>query len=580
MFTAKNNNLASVAGQAKILKVLIADDDITNRLVLQGILNKSGYYCLHAENGAEAVELFQKEAPDLILMDVMMPIMDGYQATVQIKSLCQDHFVPVIFLTAMTDQSALVRCVQSGGDDFLTKPYNHVILRVRIQALLRIRELYTTIRQQKQEISQHQEHMQLEARMAETLFSNIVKSSDLEAPYIQYLLNPMSLFNGDMLVAAIKPSGGLHVLLGDFTGHGMAAATGALPVATIFYEMTRKGYSVEEVVTAINKKASRILPTGMFLAACLLEFDPASHTLTAWSGGLPDVLIYVAEGGGIKNRIKSTHLPLGILTEDEFDARVDIIPMQNGDRVYMYSDGITETQNLDKQMFGQERLESVLANSSNPSLMFSELKSALAWFRQDSAQNDDVTLVEVTFDSAALDNNLKLVKLTDKASYPPGTWEFSLGLQADVLRCADPLPVVIQAITEVQGLNNRRQQLYTILAELYSNALEHGLLGLDSSLKVTPEGFGLYYQQRQQRLGELQHGFIKIEARHQPTENGGRLSLRLEDSGPGFDFTEKSQRSLVANTGHSGRGVPLVTTLCDSVRYSGCGNIVEAVYVW
>ena len=232
------------------LKVLIVDDDITNRLVLHGILTQQGYQTFQAENGLLAVEMFAQINPDFVLMDIMMPVMDGYQATRQIKQLCGSRFVPVIFLTAMTDEQALYKCVQSGGDDFLTKPYNHIILRARMTALLRIRELYNTVQLQNEKISRHQEHMEMEARMAKTLFNNIVHAPALNADYIKFELNSMSLFNGDMLLVESKPSGGIRVLLGDFTGHGLAAATGALPASSVFYEMTRKGWSRKSILAS------------------------------------------------------------------------------------------------------------------------------------------------------------------------------------------------------------------------------------------------------------------------------------------------------------------------------------------
>jgi len=164
---------------------------------------------------------------------------------------------------------------------------------------------------------------------------------------------------------------------------------------------------------------------------------------------------------------------------------------------------------------------------------------------------------------------------------PTAHWEFNLSLQANVLKAADPLPVVIQAITEIQGLNKRRQQLYTIVAELYSNALEHGLLRLDSKLKATPKGFAEYYQQRQDRLTELESGSISLSIRHEVREQGGRMILRVEDSGPGFDYaSHKNKSCLESNKGYCGRGLPLLDSFCESVEYLGRGNIVEAVYVW
>jgi signal transduction histidine kinase len=143
----------------------------------------------------------------------------------------------------------------------------------------------------------------------------------------------------------------------------------------------------------------------------------------------------------------------------------------------------------------------------------------------------------------------------------------------------DPLPLLIQAMNDVEGLRSHRERLFTILAELYSNALEHGLLRLDSDLKATPAGFSDYYRQRDARLARLQSGFITFDLEHAPLPQGGRLVIRVTDSGPGFDLTQVERR-LDHNTGYRGRGIPLVRTLCESVRYRGRNNIAEATYVW
>ena len=103
------------------------DGERVNLMVLQAILEHDGHRVLTADNGQEAVERFQAESPDVVLMDVMMPVMDGYEATRRIKAGCGERFVPVIFLTALTDEHALALCIEAGGDDFLTKPYNRVI---------------------------------------------------------------------------------------------------------------------------------------------------------------------------------------------------------------------------------------------------------------------------------------------------------------------------------------------------------------------------------------------------------------------------------------------------------------------
>lgn len=561
------------------LTILVADDDLPNRYILQAILDKQGFNVLQADDGWQAVEVFKRERPDLILMDIKMPNMDGYEATRRIKAISGELFVPVIFLTATSDSEGLAKCIESGGDDFLTKPYNNVLLKARIDALLRIRELYNTVQSQRNELASHQKRLERERHLASRLFNNIVETGSLDLPNIKSLLSPMSLFSGDILLVAPKPSGGLHVLLGDFTGHGLAAATGALPVSSVFYGMTAKGYSVAEIVAEINEKLKAILPVDMFLAACLVEMNPTSHTLSVWNGGIPPVMIYGTEQK-ITRIIEPRHLPLGIVSNDELNTRVDVVELHEGERVYIYSDGVTETVSPHGEIFGRERLENVFENNQKPDELFSEIYNSLKIFQAGGEQQDDVALIELQYQQELLESMLNLEDTLDSTAILPATgWSLAMELEADIMRHFDPLPLLIKAVTDMQGLRKQRQQLYTIFSELFSNALEHGVLDLSSAMKETSDGFAHYYREREKRLRELKDGKINIEIHHTPKGEGGELVVRFQDSGKGYDF-HSDQEALENNLGNCGRGIQLLQSLCDEVIRDGKGNIVEVVYRW
>ena len=121
------------AQPSRQIKVLVVDDTATNRQILQVFLNKLGYSVLTANDGAQAVERFTAEIPDLILMDVMMPVMDGYEATRRIKALSGERWVPVVFLSALDTEESLVAGLDAGGDDYLAKPVNFVILDAKLR---------------------------------------------------------------------------------------------------------------------------------------------------------------------------------------------------------------------------------------------------------------------------------------------------------------------------------------------------------------------------------------------------------------------------------------------------------------
>ena len=122
-------------------KVLIVEDDPDSREYLRLILSELGHEVIEAESGEQAIVQYLQNAPDIILMDIIMPGMNGYEATREIKELASDYFVPVIFLTSITDERMLARCIESGGDDFVNKPFSRVVINSKITAMQRIKAL-------------------------------------------------------------------------------------------------------------------------------------------------------------------------------------------------------------------------------------------------------------------------------------------------------------------------------------------------------------------------------------------------------------------------------------------------------
>ena len=121
------------------ISILIADDNDTDRLLLSTFVTKLGHQVLLASDGQEAVERYEKERPHIILLDALMPKMTGFEAALNIKQIAGTTFVPIIFLTSLSDAESLVKGLRAGGDDFLTKPYNHLILGAKIDAFNRMR---------------------------------------------------------------------------------------------------------------------------------------------------------------------------------------------------------------------------------------------------------------------------------------------------------------------------------------------------------------------------------------------------------------------------------------------------------
>ncbi|MBH84215.1 MAG: fused response regulator/phosphatase [Alteromonadaceae bacterium] len=558
------------------LRIIIADDSHSDRLILQAMVRRLGHQVILAEDGYEAVELFREHHPQIVLLDVMMPRMDGMDAARHIKALAGDTLVPVIFLTSLSDADALARCLEAGGDDFLSKPYNRTIIEAKINAFNRMRLMHRTLSVQRDLIRAHNEQLLTEQDIARRVFENIAHTGCLDAPNINYHVSPMSVFNGDILFACPRPSGGMNVLIGDFTGHGLPAAIGAMPVAEIFYGMTSKGFHSGDVLREINQKLARILPSDMFCCAAFMEFDFHSGSVNVWNGGLPAG--FLLRKNGRRDSLPSTHLPLGVLSPERFSAEVQQYRVNVGDTVLFATDGVLEAENHDADMFGDARLHAALDSASNQRPPLRALLDSVSDFTGDQQSSDDLTLVSVDIVPAADLEELPL-RVAASALSGPAHWVCEYEVTGETLANFNPLPLLLHICMEVPALRRSSGEVYTVLSELYTNALEHGVLELPSDWKDSAEGFGRYYAERERRLKSTGGHRIRFRLEHETTGKEGRLKVICQDTGAGFNYTDQ-KRSALDHDGYTGRGLALVRHLCKSVRHLGAGNEVEAEYHW
>lgn len=557
------------------LQVLIAEDGAADRLLLAQIVRRQGHQVLTAENGAEAVALFRQHRPQLVLLDALMPIMDGFEAARQIKALAGETLVPIIFLTSLSEEQALVRCLEAGGDDFIAKPYSAVILAAKIGAMERLHRLQAKVLEQRDEIALHHQHLLNEQRVAKAVFDKVAHTGCLQAPNIRYLQSPFALFNGDLLLAAYTPSGDMHVLLGDFTGHGLPAAVGAMPLAEAFYGMTGKGYGLAQTLREMNAKLKRILPVDMFCCALLLNISYQRGTVEFWGGGMPDGY-HLAASGELLATLPSTQLPLGVLAPERFDERTQVMPLAPGERLLLLSDGVVETSNAGGQLFGVERLQQVIALNRTPALLFEELLQALQAFG--GRARDDVSLCDIRMLEPAADLPANAGH-ADRGRSSPLDWSLGFELRGETLRWVNPVPQLLQLLQEIHGLRPLAGQLHSVFAELYTNALEHGVLGLDSALKGDAAGFSEFYRLRGERLAQQVDGYIRIDLKVEPWERGGRLIIEIRDSGVGFDVEQVLAR-LPRQDAFSGRGIHLVRRLSQDAQWIEGGRCAKVEVLW
>jgi len=547
--------------------VLIASSDAPTTANLTSFFSAEGMSVRHARSDVEAVQRFEQENFQLLVIDTELQG-ESLDLAHRIKHASTDDFVPLLVITDRIDDLYMASCFDAGADDLIAKPYSEMLLFVRINALLKIGSIYCKEKQERKELAYYHAMMEEEQRLAKNIFSSIVHQDELDQQTIQYTLSPMSIFNGDVLLSAATPNGHEYILLGDFTGHGLTASIGTLPVSEIFYAMTAKGFTLSTVIGEINRRLRALLPVGMFMATYAIDVNRFENTISIWGGGIPDLLLRRADSASLE-RYRAQNLPLGVIDSNELELNMQIISVRPGDRFYIYTDGVTETENEAGSMFGVDALLGVIANAAQQDNIFQQVMQALGEFRAGFEQSDDITLLEYTYRAERPKQLLDLTKISSQSAQLAAEWAVDIRFDHNTIKNYDPRPVLTDFIINIQGIFEYRSKLYTILSEMYSNAVDYGLLGLNASVNNAAE--------RRNRLAQLDDGYIHVRLKNVPTTaDKGYISIAVEDSGAGFDH--HSKMSVLGQDENN--GIKLLKKLADKVEYNDKGNMITAHCHW
>jgi CheY-like chemotaxis protein len=375
------------------LKVLVVDDTASNRQLVNLFLKKLGHKVVLAEDGSQGVKKFQRENFDLVLMDVMMPVMDGYEATRWIKSMAGDRWVPVIFLSALDKDENLVAGLDAGGDDYLPKPINFVVLQAKMRSLQRAIDGNRRLTDARRRLQAYRDHQEAENALAADILSRHLQRPGLADPALASWVAPAAGVSGDVIAAERTATGELFVMLADATGHGLAASISTLPLLTLFYEMVGRGMTLPAMVARINDQLFQTLPPSRFVAAALLAIDGEGRRAEAWVGGLPPVLLLAADGT-VARVLDSQRVPLGIVAFDEEMSQVEAIDLLPDSEFVLASDGLLEATNAAGEPFGMARLRATLA-AAPPARRLAAVQTALRLHLGEAEPHDDVTALFV-----------------------------------------------------------------------------------------------------------------------------------------------------------------------------------------
>ena len=544
------------------MKILIVDDEVINRRMLISMLNDAGYCdCTEAQNGQEALEIIKHQKPDLVLLDVVMPGISGYEVARQIRALAKGCYLPILFITALEDKASLVKCLEVGGNDFAVKPFDKLILMAKIRAHEKIISLTSHIEQQNDALRFYQQRIDKEHAIVEHIFNHAMVNRKEIMQYFDCSLSPAETFNGDIFRCEQSPRGGMYFLVGDFTGHGLSSAIGALPVMRAFQEMTTKGVSVSDIAIELNDVLLRFLPDDMFMVAIIGEVQSDGTHITLWQGGMPQVLV-VSDDRKIVRYLPSQHMALGILEAHEFESECEHIEMVPGDKLVMYSDGLIEATDPQGNMLNEEGVEYWCQHTEQ--LSAKSLFDYAASYSGSHTFNDDVSIVLFTSQPLNIAQSLSYVD-----DIP---CRLQLTLDAKHLKQDDIVSSVFSKLLQLSAIQNIRSTFFTVFSEMFNNALEHGILNMNSLVKNSPQGFQYYYEQRAELLSKLTRGTVRICVEYIPSQQ--QVLLCVEDSGAGLDdaiyFEQPSEMNF-------GRGLALINALTAKVWFEQGGNKINCL---
>ncbi len=516
----------------------------------------------------QTLELIHKLPVDLKVIPLWLLIASDKDALNGLLSQLHQRVMPTsgpaAFVLLITDNADILHGCVEQFDDVLLWPQPLEMLATRIRLLQHWYWCRSELARVRDALVWHDARNDREHQLVEHIFRNALSRNFLDYPNIQTYLTPVSKFNGDLCLVAPGPLGNLYLLMADFTGHGLAPATGALPLSQAFFAMADRGVSIAEMVTEFNFRLNRLLPDDMFCAGLLLELSANGERITFWNGGMPPALVCDASGQIIK-RLTAQHMALGVLDDDDFDSRVTTLRVPQESFVVTYTDGVIELLGSKLEFLGIDALEALLRRHPTDA-EFPDLVEELELFRGEQPLHDDLSLALLRCRPTEL-NETKAVA-DDRGM----AFRFSTRLRVEQLQTIDPISYVLNAVSQLPRLRAHRTTIYLLLAEAYNNALEHGLLKLDSSLKDSPDGFAQYYLLRSQRLAQLAQGEISIEVSYDDVQQ--QLEFTITDSGDGFVTTVSGGGSAHPH----GRGLDLLKQLTKQVQWQHNGRQINFIY--
>jgi serine phosphatase RsbU (regulator of sigma subunit) len=562
------------------MDILLVEDRELDAEALSGQLRQLGHAVTISTNGDDALDRFMRQRPDLVVAGAFVPGLDGFALTRAIQLCAPSRWQPVIVVSSECDETLQTRAIESGADAFFVKPVSTASLSARLLVIERLLHMQDESETHLRQISAFMAAEEEDLRVARHLIEHQMSGEGVRHhgdPAVQHWQLSCSSLGGDMFAVSRAPNGVLHAMLADASGNGLAAYVSLLPVIAPFHRMTEKGFPLATIVRELNRKAGQTLPSNRAVAAQLVAVDTRSGIVSVWNGGMPTAFMLDGFGHHFQE-FSLKHAPLGVLGDENFDDRVEQHAFSRGEQMIMVSDGLLESRRLDGARFGEQGLADALVGLPRRQRL-EEVVASLMAHLDGRAPEDDMSLVLIDCEKEA-------AAQTFPQPHPqlvrhPGHWLFSLHLGAGEFGHLDVVPLLLNVAEQFHTTRERNGELFVILSELFNNALDHGVLRLDSQLKLSSEGMETWLLLREERLARLEAGEIRLVVEQIVEGDTTWLRISCRDSGPGFDvqaaLAQLNSKPNLPSTLPFGRGLALLKSLSHSLDFSTQGNEVTVV---
>jgi sigma-B regulation protein RsbU (phosphoserine phosphatase) len=375
-------------------RVLIVDDVPTNIDVLVNAL-RGEYKLSVATDGPGALKAVEKNAPDLVLLDIMMPGMDGYEVCRRLRAMESTREIPVMFLSALEDVHNIATGFEAGGNDYLTKPFEILEVKARVKSLIKAKAYADAVREARERDLSIAREIQMGILPGDLTPRTAGTGLDIHA-----IIEPARQVGGDLYEVLRIGDDSVVVVIGDVMGKGIPASLFMAVTVTLLRTIARQTQRPDEILARLNSELEAQNPRRMFVTMCCLAFDLRNGRVTGASAGHSPLLLLSATSPP-RFVFRSSGMVLGMKPGLQYS--VEALDLEPGHTLVLYTDGITEAENAAEEQFESERLLHCLTSPATRTAgeVASELVAAVQAFAGGTPQTDDITVVAVRWSGEA-----------------------------------------------------------------------------------------------------------------------------------------------------------------------------------